>query len=47
MYSFARRKLRARLQRALETLPEMLLEILPDLCLAISVERIAHALDVD
>jgi len=43
MYSFARRKLRARLQRALETL----LEILPDLCLAISVERIAHALDVD
>ena len=47
MYSFARRKLRARLQRALETLPEMLLKILPDLCLAISVERIAHALDVD
>lgn len=47
MYLFARRNLRARLQRALETLPEMLPEILPDLYLAISVERIAHALDVD
>ena len=43
MFGFVRRETCTRLQRELETLPEML----PDLWPAILIERIAHALDVD